>query len=98
MTKARSYGEAVRRLLDELGWTSYKLGQAAGVNSASMSYILTGKREPALDTMEKLLLAAGKNWAWLDANKEPIEFSPHIRGPMGRPPKVKAAANGKKKT
>lgn len=84
--KATSYGQAIRRLIDELGTTSYQLGKQAGVTSASLSLILNDKRQPSVTTLELLLRAAGKPWAWLDDNLE-ASSSPQ---PRGRPKSAEA--------
>ena len=88
--KIQTYGQAVRRLLDELGWSAYKLGQVAGVTGASLSLILSDERKPSVETVEKLLRAAGKSWVWLDENLEACDMA------AGAAEKERASGKGKR--
>jgi len=75
--RATTYGELVARLLADADMaayrpakkmTAYRLAKLAGVPQASVSLILSDQRKPSVETLERLLRAAGKEWAWLDEN------------------------------
>lgn len=66
--KATTYAEVLARLLEVSGLNGNQLGLRAGVTRAQISLILAGKRKPNVETLERLLRAAGVSWAWLDAN------------------------------
>lgn len=66
--KSTTYGQLLARLLEHSGLSAYRLGKRAGVTSAGISLILNEKRKPNVDTLERLLRAAGVTWGWLDEN------------------------------
>lgn len=72
--KLTGYDLIVRRLLDDAGITPYRLAKISGVSASQISRILAGEREPGIQTLERLLRAAGRDWAWLDENKLPVQL------------------------
>lgn len=52
-----------------LGWSQNELAKRAGLSSSTMSNLMTRGAMKA-DSLEKVLLALGKDWAWLDREKK----------------------------
>jgi len=50
-------GKALRWLRDRQGKRQYQIADSAGITKAMLSAYETGKQKPALDTLEKILLA-----------------------------------------
>jgi transcriptional regulator with XRE-family HTH domain len=84
--KVSTYSEVVKLLLEETGWTGYRLAKESGLTAVAVGDIVAGKRQPRAETMRLFLKAAGKPWAWLDEVFDPNgdELPKH-----GRPPKAK---------
>lgn len=72
--KCATIAEALERLIAEFGDSAYRLGKLAGVPASSISNILSGKRKPNFETMQRLVQAAGKDWCWLKDNLQEIEL------------------------
>ena len=68
MRKVKTIGELVQRLAEEAGLSYYRLSQLSGITRSAISLIANGKRKPDIDTMDYLLQAAGKDWAWFAEN------------------------------
>ena len=51
------------------GWSQNELAKRAGLSSSTMSNMMSRGAMKA-DSLEKVLLALGKNWAWLDEESE----------------------------
>lgn len=61
------YAALLVAMLEHTGWTEYKLAQAAGMKGQHLARFRSGS-VPRMDTVEKLLTAAGLSWAWLDGS------------------------------
>lgn len=59
------YARVLAAVLRHTGWTEYKLARAAGVKGQHLARIRNGS-VPRMDTMEKLLRAAGLGFGWLE--------------------------------
>lgn len=64
--KVGSYKEVTRLILVETGMTAYRLAKASGLPLATVYELVRGDREPRADALHRILIAAGKPWAWLD--------------------------------
>jgi transcriptional regulator with XRE-family HTH domain len=64
--KVSTYSELVQLVLDETGWTGYRLAKEAGLTAVAVGDLLAGKRQPKTETLRLILKAAGKPWGWLD--------------------------------
>jgi transcriptional regulator with XRE-family HTH domain len=89
--KVSTYAEVVQLLLDEKGWTGYRLAKEAGLTAVAVGDILAGKRQPKTETLRVILKATGKPWAWLDQ-----VFDPNGDMPAPEQPKRGRPAKGKK--
>lgn len=61
-----NFGELVRHLRDERGWTQEKLAREAGVTVTSVSNVERGATKPSAETVEKIAAAFGLSPGDLD--------------------------------
>lgn len=63
--RAGRYARLLAAVLEHAGQTEYALAKAAGIPAQTLARIRAGS-VPRMDTVEKLLRAAGLDWAWVD--------------------------------
>jgi len=62
------FSALIALLLKQTGIKPAELSRLSGVREGQISLFLSSERVPTVETLEKLLKAAGKRWAWLDRN------------------------------
>jgi transcriptional regulator with XRE-family HTH domain len=61
------YGVLVNAILADQKTTAYELAKRSGLTQQAILDITKGNRpNPRIETIRKLLVAAGKSWGWLD--------------------------------
>ncbi len=96
------YGALVSALLSDQSATAYEMAKRAGLTQQAVLDITKGNRaNPRVETIRRLLVAAGKPWAWIDdwlaSVQKPLgEQSPGSQ-PKHVPSPKKAAPKGKPK-
>lgn len=83
-------GQALRWLRDRIGKKQYQIAAAAGVTKGMLSAYETGRQNPSLDTLEKLLGTLGCNLHDLHNAIEIVNGRPVT----GRPPEMNAGKGG----
>jgi transcriptional regulator with XRE-family HTH domain len=91
-----TFADRLRRLREAAGLSQYALAKLSGLSKQSLSRLELGMREPAWDTVQRLALALGVDYAaFADPNLTLPEPKPS-RGP-GRPSKVEAPPSKRRK-
>lgn len=82
----REFGKVLADMLEQKGMTAYRLAQLAGLGQPSVSKLINGQSQPTWDTVQKIRVALGVEFADLvTIDEEPPEVA-EKRG-RGRPKK-----------
>lgn len=68
--KETTWAGVVARLLSESDMTPYRLAKTGGLTIVGVLGVKDGRRIPSVDTVERMLKAAGLKWEWLDRVKD----------------------------
>ncbi len=68
--KETTWAGVVARILAETGWTAYRLAKESGLTQVGVLGVKDGRRIPNVDTVERMLVAAGLKWEWIDQIKD----------------------------
>ncbi len=86
MDEQPDYAALVSALMNDQKATAYEMAKRAGLTQQSVLNIAKGNRpNPQIETIRKLLVAAGKSWGWIDEwlasiAKEKTESPPAKKG------------------
>lgn len=69
----------LRALLDERGWTEYKLARMAGLNESTISNIYRRNTLPTITTLESICKAFGITLSQFFAEGEMMEMTPEVK-------------------
>jgi transcriptional regulator with XRE-family HTH domain len=71
------YAALVNALLNDQQVTAYEMAKRAGLTQQAVLDITKGNRlNPRVETIRRLLVAAGKSWGWIDQWLESIAEKP----------------------
>ncbi len=62
----------VRERLDELGWSQQDLADELGIGKAYVSHLMTGHRNPGLETLESVAKVLAVDASWLISENMPV--------------------------
>jgi len=71
--------ERLRRLLEERGWTEYKLAKVCGLNQSTIANIYRRNSVPSIATLETICNAFGITLSQFFADGEMIELTPELK-------------------
>lgn len=89
------YSALVRALLSDQQVTAYEMAKRAGLTQQAILDITKGNRpNPRVETVRRLLVAAGKPWGWIDEWLKQAAAATSLPDPTPEPVKK---PRGKKK-
>ncbi|MCB5714536.1 helix-turn-helix domain-containing protein [Lactonifactor longoviformis] len=71
--------QKLRVLLEERGWTEYRLAKECGLNESTIANIYRRNSVPSFPTLEAICKGFGITLAQFFAEGEMIEFTPEIK-------------------
>ena len=71
--------ERIKRLLNERGWTPYRLAKEAGLPDATIGNIFRRNTMPTLPTLEAVCNAFGITLSQFFAEGDMVEMSPELK-------------------
>lgn len=69
----------LRKLLDERGWTEYKLSKECGLAQSTIGNIFRRNTEPSLATLETICRGFGITLSQFFADTEMVELTPEMK-------------------
>lgn len=89
--------ERLRQLLNERGWTEYRLAKNCGLSESTIANIYRRNTVPSLSTLEAICKGFGITMAQFFAEGEMVEINPELKEPfenwVNLTPEQKKAAN-----
>ena len=89
--------ERLRQLLNERGWTEYRLAKNCGLSESTIANIYRRNTVPSLATLEAICTGFGITMAQFFAEGEMVEINPELKelfvNWVNLTPKQKKAAN-----
>src|SRR2546430_1448074 len=82
---AQTFGERLKQLREDRGWTQADLADKAGMHKFGVAKIERGEREPGWRTLRALCTALGVSCAAFEDTEEPPEGQAGAPRPKGRP-------------
>ena len=71
--------ERLRQLLNERGWTEYRLAKSCGLSESTIANIYRRNTVPSLATLEAICKGFGITMAQFFAEGEMVEISPELK-------------------
>ena len=71
--------ERLRRLLDERGWTEYRLAKMCGLNQSTIANIYKRNTVPSIATLEEICKGFGITLSQFFADGEMVELTPDLK-------------------
>ena len=71
--------ERLRRLLDERGWTEYRLAKNCGLNQSTIANIYRRNTVPSIATLEEICKGFGITLSQFFADEEMVELTPDLK-------------------
>lgn len=71
--------QRLRRLLDERGWTEYKLAKACGLSQSTLANIFKRNTVPSITTLEVICKGFGITLSQFFADGEMVEMTPELK-------------------
>ena len=71
--------ERLRQLLNERGWTEYRLAKNCGLSESTIANIYRRNTVPSLATLEAICKGFGITMAQFFAEGEMVEISPELK-------------------
>ena len=71
--------ERLRRLLDERGWTEYRLAKVCGLNQSTIANIYKRNTVPSIATLEEICKGFGITLSQFFADGEMVELTPDLK-------------------
>lgn len=69
----------LRRLLNERGWTEYRLAKNSGLSESTIANIFKRNTVPSLPTLEAICDGLGITLSQFFADEEMVELTPELR-------------------
>ena len=71
--------ERLRRLLNERGWTEYKLAKKCGLSQSTIANIYRRNTVPSIATLEAICNGFGITLSQFFANEQMVELTPELK-------------------
>ena len=71
--------ERLRRLLDERGWSEYRLSKECGLSESTLANIFRRNAQPSIPTLEAICKGFGITLSQFFAENEMVELSPELK-------------------
>ena len=71
--------ERLRKLLDERGWTEYRLARASGLSDSTIKNIFKRNTQPTIDTLEAICRELGITLSQFFADGDMVELTPDLK-------------------
>ena len=71
--------ERLRKLLDERGWTEYRLARASGLSDSTIKNIFKRNTQPTIDTLEAICRGLGITLSQFFADGDMVELTPDLK-------------------
>ena len=71
--------ERLRQLLDERGWTEYRLAKTCGLNQSTIANIYKRNTVPSIATLEEICKGFGITLSQFFAEGEMVELTPDLK-------------------
>ncbi|EFB75116.1 helix-turn-helix domain-containing protein [Subdoligranulum variabile] len=71
--------ERLRKLLQERGWSEYRLAQVSGLNESTISNIYRRNTLPTIPTLEAICKAFGITLSQFFAESDMVEMTPDVK-------------------
>ena len=71
--------ERLRKLLQERGWSEYRLAQVSGLNESTISNIYRRNTLPTIPTLEAIYKAFGITLSQFFAESDMVEITPDVK-------------------
>lgn len=71
--------ERLRRLLDDRGWTEYRLSKECGLSQSTIGNIYRRNTTPSIDTLEIICKAFGITLSQFFAETDMVELTPELK-------------------
>ena len=72
--------DRLRRLLNERGWTEYRLAKNSGLSESTIANIFKRNTVPSLPTLEAICDGLGITLSQYFADSEMVELTPELKG------------------
>ena len=69
----------LRQLMDERGWTAYRLAKESGLSESTLANIFKRNTVPSISTLESVCSAFGISLAQFFAESEMVELTPELK-------------------
>lgn len=69
----------LRQLLDERGWTEYRLAKACGLNQSTIANVYKRNTVPSISTLEAICKGFGITLSQFFADGEMVELTPDLK-------------------
>lgn len=69
----------LRKLLDERGWTEYRLARASGLSDSTIKNIFKRNTQPTIDTLESICCGLGITLSQFFADGDMVELTPDLK-------------------
>lgn len=90
--------QRLRQLLDERGWTEYKLAKKCGLSESTLANIFRRNTTPSIATLEAICTGFGITLSQFFADNEMVELTPELKDLFDKwvnlTPEQKAAVYG----
>ncbi len=71
--------ERLRQLLDDRGWTEYRLSKECGLSQSTIGNIYRRNTTPSIDTLEIICKAFGITLSQFFAETDMVELTPELK-------------------
>lgn len=71
--------ERLRRLLEDRGWTEYRLSKECGLSQSTVGNIYRRNTTPSIDTLEIICKAFGITLSQFFAETDMVELTPELK-------------------
>lgn len=69
----------LRKLLDERGWTEYRLARTSGLSDSTIKNIFKRNTQPTIDTLEAICRGLGITLSQFFADGDMVELTPDLK-------------------
>lgn len=69
----------LRQLLEERGWTEYRLARESGLSDSTIKNIYKRNTQPTIDTLETICRGFGITLSQFFADEEMVELTPELK-------------------
>ena len=71
--------ERLRKLLDERGWTEYRLARKSGLSDSTIKNIFKRSTQPTIETLEAICSGFGISLAQFFSDGKMVELTPDLK-------------------